>query len=361
MPNDQFQYIKLPDGSYGKFAADATDDQIRASVSKDFPDAYPASTPSLLSKANEFAGKALNAAGLPTSISDIPDWAKRLTGTAPDSKPFWQPAVDAVKQPTQENIVGAVPFVGPAAVSMSHDVRGGNYSGAAGTLFGTLAAPAAASQVSPGMRAARAELIDATRTPEGALRPGVQAAATTAGTAAGGAIGHLTGFPELATGGAVGGAFAGKSLADALLPTRSAPLDFRGGAYTEFDPAETVSKMSASPNAIQMQAARAALLRDAKAQAGIPTIGSPQQESGYTPSVTRVPIRPEPSSPLTPESVPGPDTSGKGNLLSPLARQGDPRAAQELLRRGRRVLFVPDDSTGSMSAQDFADLLKGLQ
>jgi hypothetical protein len=51
MPNDDqwedvvpatkdFQYIKLPDGSYGKFRADATDEQIRAAVTKDFPNAY---------------------------------------------------------------------------------------------------------------------------------------------------------------------------------------------------------------------------------------------------------------------------------------------------------------------------------
>lgn len=36
----QFQYVLLPDGSYGKFNANATNDQIRAQVEKDFPDAY---------------------------------------------------------------------------------------------------------------------------------------------------------------------------------------------------------------------------------------------------------------------------------------------------------------------------------
>lgn len=40
MANDEFQYIKLPDGSYGKFRADATDDVIRAAVLKDFPEAF---------------------------------------------------------------------------------------------------------------------------------------------------------------------------------------------------------------------------------------------------------------------------------------------------------------------------------
>lgn len=39
-PTQQYQYIKLPDGSYGKFAANASDDQIKSSILKDFPDAY---------------------------------------------------------------------------------------------------------------------------------------------------------------------------------------------------------------------------------------------------------------------------------------------------------------------------------
>jgi hypothetical protein len=105
---------------------------------------------------------------------------------------------------------------------------------------------------------------------------------------------------------------------------------------------------------------RALLLRDAKAQAGLGApIGSPQQEAGWQPSPVQVPIRPQPASPLTPESVSGPDSAGRANILTPLAKKGDPRAAQELLRRGRSVLFVPDD-IGSMSAQDFADLLRGI-
>ena len=36
----QFQYVKLPDGSYGKFAMGASDDMIRAQIEKDFPNAY---------------------------------------------------------------------------------------------------------------------------------------------------------------------------------------------------------------------------------------------------------------------------------------------------------------------------------
>lgn len=40
MADDQFQYIKLPDGSYGKFASDASDDVIKGAIQKDFPDAF---------------------------------------------------------------------------------------------------------------------------------------------------------------------------------------------------------------------------------------------------------------------------------------------------------------------------------
>jgi len=37
----QFQYIKLPDGNYGKFLADANDAEIIAAIEKDFPQAKP--------------------------------------------------------------------------------------------------------------------------------------------------------------------------------------------------------------------------------------------------------------------------------------------------------------------------------
>ena len=45
MAQDQqsdFQYVKLPDGSYGKFAGNAPDEQISAQIAKDFPGAIAA-------------------------------------------------------------------------------------------------------------------------------------------------------------------------------------------------------------------------------------------------------------------------------------------------------------------------------
>jgi hypothetical protein len=96
------------------------------------PDAAPIQSPSgLWAKANQYAGKALGAVGLPTSISDIPNWAQHMVGMAPDSKPFWQPIHDAVSNPTQENIVNAVPVFGPAAVAASRDVQNKDFLGAA--------------------------------------------------------------------------------------------------------------------------------------------------------------------------------------------------------------------------------------
>ncbi len=43
---DQVQYIKLPDGSFGKFRIDATDAQIKGQISKLFPTAYVEAKPS---------------------------------------------------------------------------------------------------------------------------------------------------------------------------------------------------------------------------------------------------------------------------------------------------------------------------
>lgn len=42
MADGQFQYVKLPDGSYGKFDAGASDDFIKSAIQKDFPNAFPA-------------------------------------------------------------------------------------------------------------------------------------------------------------------------------------------------------------------------------------------------------------------------------------------------------------------------------
>lgn len=112
-----------------------------------------AAKPTTLDKANQYAGKALSAAGLPTSIKDIPNWFEHFVGVAKDSKPFWDAFKTAVENPTQENIVAAVPFFGPASVAMSKDVQKGDYGGAAATLAGTIGSLAAPGQIKPGLEA----------------------------------------------------------------------------------------------------------------------------------------------------------------------------------------------------------------
>lgn len=42
MADDQFQYVKLPDGSYGKFPSSASDDQIRTVLASQFPKEFAA-------------------------------------------------------------------------------------------------------------------------------------------------------------------------------------------------------------------------------------------------------------------------------------------------------------------------------
>jgi len=149
MPNDTNTAAAPVDFSAGLVPKESTQpsnatgavDFSAGLVPKDSQTTQPPSKPGILDKANDYAGKFLSATGLPKSISDIPEWFQHLTGTHPNSEPFWEPVRRAVKEPTQENIVAAVPFVGPASVSMSQDVRKGDYGGAAATLAGTLAAP----------------------------------------------------------------------------------------------------------------------------------------------------------------------------------------------------------------------------
>jgi hypothetical protein len=104
-------------------------------------------------KADEYAAKALSAAGLPTSIANVPDWFMHLIGQAKDSKPVWEAAKKAIEEPTQENIVGAIPLFGPVSVAMARDVRDKDYGGALATLAGAGASIAAAGQVGPGVGA----------------------------------------------------------------------------------------------------------------------------------------------------------------------------------------------------------------
>lgn len=112
-------------------------------------------------KLEHAVGRALQGAGLPTSVANIPDWFKHLTGSAKDSEPWWSPVSKAVKEPTQENIVGAVPFIGPMSVSMAKDAKEGNYMDASATMMGALSLLKMAGQVKPGTTAMKSQIADA--------------------------------------------------------------------------------------------------------------------------------------------------------------------------------------------------------
>jgi hypothetical protein len=45
IPQQDFQYVKLPDGSFGKFRSDASDDVIKQAIEKDFPGTFQQQAP----------------------------------------------------------------------------------------------------------------------------------------------------------------------------------------------------------------------------------------------------------------------------------------------------------------------------
>lgn len=159
-------------GSYDDIPDAALTDKVLAKypqysdmVAKAPPkEAAPPQEPGLLSRAvdagNRFAGSALSAAGLPKSIADIPDYLKHLIGQEQDHKPFWDDIHQAVKNPTQENLVKAVPFVGPTAVNMSQQAQQGNVAGVLGSVAGIAGGIAGGQQVAGGMAARGAAAAD---------------------------------------------------------------------------------------------------------------------------------------------------------------------------------------------------------
>lgn len=69
---DEFQYVKLPDGSYGKFRSDASDDVIRSAILKDFPAAY-AQKKSLVEQGREAYTAEGTQHGVPGSFEGHPE------------------------------------------------------------------------------------------------------------------------------------------------------------------------------------------------------------------------------------------------------------------------------------------------
>jgi hypothetical protein len=249
-------------------------------------------------------------------MTDVPSASARSTGS-----PGFGPSSQAPEKTVQDSAKAGLATAGAALAPMAAPAAGLLASSAlsgGGAGLGTMAGQAMSGE-------------NPTDT-EQLLETGRNALGTTAG---GLALGMIPKIP------AIGREALGKvspTLADTLLPAKPA-LDPFGYPASENPPSPDFFK---PPKVIRPGQT---LFGGPATKSGF-VPGSPEQESGYYPSVTKVPIRPTPDYKLTPESVPGPDTAGKGNLLSPLAKKGDPRAAQELLRRGRGVLYVPAESYG---------------
>lgn len=93
------------------------------------------------------------------------------------------------------------------------------------------------------------------------------------------------------------------------------------------------------------------------APSGIGVPGSPQQEAGYQAPVLKIPEPKGKQPKVTPEQVPGPDTAGKGNLLTPGAKRGVEGFGDEHVRRGRPVLYTQEQYPGRRLEGTLADRL----
>lgn len=107
-------------------------------------------------KPEEYAAKALSAAGLPTSIANIPEWFRNLKNLNIQHL-FIDPIKKAINDPSAENIAATVPYFGQIATSAAKDVRENNYGGAAATVAGGLLGAKATGEVAPGLKAAATE------------------------------------------------------------------------------------------------------------------------------------------------------------------------------------------------------------
>lgn len=315
-------------------------------VSGDLP--TPAQ-PGVLDKANEYAGKALSAAGLPTSISNVPDWFRHLTGTHPDSEPFWEPIRRAIKNPTQENIVGAVPFIGPSSVAMSKDVRAGDYGGAAATLAGTVGGvvgPTKAPEIAAGLsdatqavKNAPAAIADAAqnglRDPiTGKLKPGVKTAAKVVGGVAGAAPGLAHGNLPLAYVGGEAGSRTLPAVVDAVTPVSAAQ-----------------KQLATDATAMRTRNLQARIAESKAADAAGQTITEYRaNQRAAAKAAAKAPPEPEPSPIVTPQTAPSEgrpatwrDFTGDGKIgVADLSRSGGPLSFDAAKQAQLRQLDVPD-------------------
>lgn len=386
MANDEVQYIKLPDGSYGKFRADASDDVIRTQLMKDFPEAM---RPDTLAQARK------QVSGI------VPDqtFAQRLQSSNnpgsfeghPENVGEYVPAVagnvaSGVKDISQGNVargthkvisgVGnaflpALPFMaaaGPAAfakiVAMG---AGGSYLGSniaegmgatpdQADVAGDIGGLASSIFGPKALTTTKGVIGNALRTPYGptsgasALKPGVKAVSS---------IGKYVGGPELAEW-MVPERSAGPTGPYSRLPSRL-PTALRGDPFSPDAPAvepelgspENPGWMSKIPTRMPMQ------------KSPPPELGSPENPGWMSPISKRMPkpaapgssliVSPTESSPRIGEPSFG-GSEGRAATwtnqdVMRLAQQGNREAIQQAVRRG---MELPPGARYVMGDPDFS-------
>jgi|SRR5882757_707821 len=261
---DDVQYIKLPDGSYGKFAANAKDEDIQAAISKDFPDAFKQT------EAQQVANRpSVPRAPLPGALQPSVK-SKYLPGRAFGMQVAKGMGLDANKIAAAEDnggqlsgaletggqmLSGVVNFAGSVlkdpfnAVNPIHGMTSnleqgikekspGQVLGATSTILGGAEAP---SKVAAARDAITPAIAERVRTPSNALTPGTRNVARVGGFIGGMALSPAAKWEA----GLVGGAL-GPTLADAFLPKRT-PIE-SGAPFPSTE--DFYSRSGAEQNAI---------------------------------------------------------------------------------------------------------------
>lgn len=82
MADEKYQYVKLPDGSYGKFPASASDDQIRTVLASQFPQEFAsakAGTPNYGDFARNLAARSAPKVPIPPGLQGPPSTIRNLS------------------------------------------------------------------------------------------------------------------------------------------------------------------------------------------------------------------------------------------------------------------------------------------
>lgn len=277
------QYVALPDGSYVQIPDTATPDQLAAFKDK-LRQKFPAQDITNPEEMTERGPGAPGAAPMPKVEGHNPHIPLAAQEQAPGANVFQMKHVI----PALETAATVAPLVIPFAETGSL-VNGAKLLG----------------------RGVVGSAIGATggRYAGGAFGPTGQKIGETVGALGGGILGGMDELPMMPK---------------ALRPTP--------------EPGSPAAMSVATREAVREGSAAKLPTRMPKA-GGIGVVGSPEQEAGYQPPVLRVPA-PTGIKRVTPEQIPGPDTAGKGNILTPLAKAGEEGAGAELLRRGRKIIYT---------------------